>query len=178
MYRGHDETGMYRTNWPGPGTSGAASGDGADGIVTGVVAGVVSVGILVVAFGALALGVDAWWLAFPFGYGGVLPLAVGLARWRTSSGRSHSSGATADGRPATTGATRSADTEEAALATLRQRYAEGEMDEVEFEHRVETLLREADAGQTGDRGVDVGTGERSVGAGTDDRGVDASTDDR
>jgi hypothetical protein len=151
---------MYRTNWPGPGTSGAASADETGGLVTGLVAGVVSVGVLLVAFGALALGVDAWWLAFPFGYGGVLPLAVGVARWRTSGGRSHSGEATADGRRATTGAGRSADTEEAALATLRQRYAEGEIDEVEFEHRVETLLREEDAGQTGGRGVDASTGDR------------------
>jgi hypothetical protein len=169
MSLGHDETGMYRTNWPGPDTSEATSTEGADGIVTGVVAGLVSAGVLVVAFGALALGVEAWWLAFPVGYGGVLPLAVGLARWRTSGGRSRSGGATADGRRATTGATQSADTEEAALATLRQRYAAGEMDEVEFERRVETLLREEDAGRTGDRGVDVRTGKRGADASTGDR---------
>jgi hypothetical protein len=160
MWLRFDETGMYRTNWPGPGTSGTASTDETRSLVTGVVAGVVSVGVLLVAFGALALGVDAWWLAFPFGYGGVLPLAVGVARWRTSSGGSNDGKATADGRRATAGSAQSPAREEEALATLRQRYAAGEIDEVEFEHRVETLLREADTERAGDRGVDASTDER------------------
>lgn len=95
----------------------------------GLVAGVVSAAVLVVAFGALALGVDAWWLAFPLGYGGVLPLAVGLARRRTEAAAT---------RPDTDGLTQTTDDE--ALARLRTRYATGEIDETEFEDRVETLL--------------------------------------
>jgi hypothetical protein len=160
MWLRFDQTGMYRTNWPGPDTSGAASTDETGTLVTGLVAGAVSVGVLLVAFGALALGVDAWWLAFPVGYGGVLPLAVGVARWRTSSGGSNDGEATADGRRATAGSAQSPAPDEAALATLRQRYAAGQMDEVEFEHSVETLLREEDAGRAGGRSVDASADER------------------
>lgn len=143
---------MYRTNQSGPGTSRTESTDGTDDPVVGVVAGVVSAGVLLVAFGALALGVEAWWLAFPLGYGGVLPLSVGLARWR-AAGR-------ASAVPTVGGASApSTDDEEAGLATLRRRYAAGEIDEEEFERRVETLLWDAEAGRTD---------ARRVGASTDD----------
>lgn len=43
-----------------------------------VVTGVVSLVTLGTAFGLLALGVEAFWVAFPVGFGGVLPLALGV----------------------------------------------------------------------------------------------------
>jgi hypothetical protein len=110
--------------------------------VSGIVVGVVSVAVLLVAFGALALGVEAWWLAFPIGYGGVLPLSVGLARWRTGDGRESSRAGTNGKDSSRSTDAKSIGGDEAALATLRRRYAEGAIDEVEFERRVETLLGE------------------------------------
>jgi hypothetical protein len=93
-------------------------------------AGVVSLVTLALGLGGLALGVDWAWVAFPVGYGGVLPLAVGLARARTSE---------------------ASDTEQAGadpLATLRERYARGELDDAEFERRLERLL-ESDPNEGG-----------------------------
>lgn len=47
-----------------------------------IVAGIVSLLTLGVAFGLLALGVEAFWVAFPVGFGGVLPISLGLvALW-------------------------------------------------------------------------------------------------
>lgn len=95
----------------------------------GVVAGVVSMAILAVGLGGLALGVPYAWVVFPVGYGGVLPLALALVRRRESS--------------TTAPEPRSEDTP---LATLRERYARGEIDEDEFERRVEGLIEtESDA---------------------------------
>jgi hypothetical protein len=139
----YDRTAMNRTNCREWGTSesesNSKSADRTATLVPGVVAGVVSAGVLLVAFGALALGVEAWWLAFPVGYGAVLPLSVGLARWRVAGDR-RSNGIGTDENSSRSRDDESLDTDEAALATLRQRYAEGEIDEVAFEQRVETLL--------------------------------------
>lgn len=44
-----------------------------------IVTGIVSLLTLGTAFGLLAIGVDAFWVAFPVGFGGVLPIALGLA---------------------------------------------------------------------------------------------------
>ena len=43
---------------------------------TAVASGVTTLAILGVAFGAMALGVPYFWVAFPVGFGGVLPLVV------------------------------------------------------------------------------------------------------
>ncbi|QIO21665.1 SHOCT domain-containing protein [Haloarcula sp. JP-L23] len=85
-------------------------------------AGALSLGILAVGLGGLALGVPWAWVAFPVGYGGVLPLALGLAKRRREP------------------ETLADDAGDDALATLRERYATGEIDEREFEARVEGLL--------------------------------------
>lgn len=80
---------------------------------------------LLVAFGLLAAGVPWFWVAFPVGFGAVLPAAVGAARDREESedaSRQHGDGA------------------DAALATLRERYAAGDIDETTFEARLERLL--------------------------------------
>jgi hypothetical protein len=50
-----------------------------------VVAGVVSLVTLGIAFTLLALGVPFFWVAFPVGFGGVLPVAVGVAMLATGS---------------------------------------------------------------------------------------------
>jgi uncharacterized membrane protein len=83
---------------------------------------------LLVAFGLLALDYRFFWIAFPVGFAGLLPLAVGLARLyerRLERGRTAAA----------------PDDREVALARLRERYAEGEIDEAEFEERVERLLQ-------------------------------------
>jgi hypothetical protein len=103
--------------------------DGAAGEAVARTAGVVSLAVLAVGLGGLALGIDWAWVAFPVGYGGVLPLAVSRARSRAGA------------ESATDGATDEADD---ALATLRRRYADGEIDDLEFERRLERLLETED----------------------------------
>lgn len=81
--------------------------------------------IFLVGFGLLALGVPWFWVAFPVGFAGVLPAAIALARLYESRDSDD--------------ATATSETEDA-LETLRQRYAEGELTEAEFEAKVERLL--------------------------------------
>ena len=92
-----------------------------------VVSAVVTAVTLVVAFGLLALDVESFWLVFVVGFGVVLPAAVGLVEYDRRSG-SQTATTDRDGEA------------EAALATLRQRYARGELSDVEFERRLERLL--------------------------------------
>jgi uncharacterized membrane protein len=88
--------------------------------------------ILAVAFGLLALGVPWFWVVFPVGFGGLLPVAMGVTRWYEQWQTDHRTPAT-ESTTATTG-------EEEALETLRNRYARGEIDEAEFERRLDALL--------------------------------------
>lgn len=90
--------------------------DTTDGAITGGL----SMLILLVGLGGLALGIPWAWVAFPVGYGGVLPLTLGLLRARSAD----------DGTDEPTDP----------IATLRERYASGEIDEAAFERRVERLL--------------------------------------
>lgn len=94
-----------------------------------VVAGAVTALTLTVAFGLLALGVPYFWVAFPVGFGGVLPMALGLARLYQQR--------QADADPPD-------DTEDDAIATLRDRYARGELTDEEFEQQVTKLLETED----------------------------------
>lgn len=89
-----------------------------------VVATVVTGVTLVLAFSLLAVGWSDFWLAFPIGFGGVLPTAVILAKWYEAGSQQETQ----------------ADTQDSALEALREQYARGEIDEVEFERRVERLL--------------------------------------
>ena len=107
----------------------AAEQEADDSPLQEVVGGLVTALTLLAAFGSLALGVDLWWVFFVVGFAGVMPLAVGVTRLYESR---QASTPTVPSSPA--GA------DEEALATLRRRYAAGEIDEVEFEHRVERLL--------------------------------------
>jgi len=95
--------------------------------MSAVVSAVVTAATLLIAFGLLALGVESFWLVFVVGLGVVLPAAVGVVEYNQDS----------DTRNTTTD--RESETE-SALATLRQRYARGELSEVEFERRLEQLL--------------------------------------
>jgi hypothetical protein len=74
-------------------------------------------------------------VVFPVGFGGVLPVVVALAN-RTAGRPARSTADVGDGAPETD-ATRDRDD---ALRTLRDRYARGQVDEVEFERRLERLL--------------------------------------
>ncbi|MBB6645968.1 hypothetical protein [Halobellus ruber] len=49
-----------------------------------VVSGLVSILTLGVAFTLLALGVEFFWVAFPVGFGGVLPIALGVVALATA----------------------------------------------------------------------------------------------
>jgi uncharacterized membrane protein len=109
------------------GFDGGRSDDGRAAVAR--TAGLVSMAVLAVGLGGLALGIGWAWVAFPVGYGGVLPLAIG---WAKSRARSES----ADGR--------SQHDRDDPLATLRERYARGEIDDVEFERRVERLVETED----------------------------------
>src|SRR6056297_212368 len=82
------------------------------------VAGGVMALIFVVGFGLLFAGVPYFWVAFPVGFAGVLPMALGLVKLYQ---RRQDSGDTPD-----------SETEDA-LDALRQRYARGELTDDEFE---------------------------------------------
>lgn len=96
-------------------------------------AGAVTALTLAAGLGLLALGRSFFWVAFPVGFGGLMPLAVGLARW-------YESRTDRSGEPAGV----SADETDRALAALRERYVRGEIDEATFEERVDALLRTED----------------------------------
>jgi hypothetical protein len=103
------------------------------GPLTGLVAGGVTVLVLGVAFGLSALDLSWAWVVYPLGFGGLLPLALGAAGRYERRERSD--------RRRETGARTTEQGEETAMEELRGRYARGEIDEAEFEHRVERLLR-------------------------------------
>ena len=105
-----------------------------------LVAGVVIAAILLVAFGLLALDVAFFWVAFPVGFAGVLPAALALTKLYEQRRQRRERDGTTDADVT--------DERADALAVLRGRYARGELDEAEFEHRLERLLeteRVADA---------------------------------
>jgi len=93
-----------------------------DSLLGAVVGGVTAV-TLAVAFGLMFLGVPWFWVAFPVGFGGVLPMAMGLVKLY-------------ERRQASAPAEQVDDP----LATLRERYARGELSDAEFERQVERLL--------------------------------------
>jgi hypothetical protein len=50
-----------------------------------VVSGIVSIVTLGTAFALLALGIEFFWVVYPVGFGGVLPIALGLVALRTTA---------------------------------------------------------------------------------------------
>ncbi|WP_236639833.1 SHOCT domain-containing protein [Salinigranum halophilum] len=101
---------------------------------TTVVSGLTTLVILAVAFGAMALGVPYFWVVFPVGFGGVLPLVVAhsLRTDRASGGSPTAHPDSASGGH---------DTRDEALRTLRTRYAHGDLTDEAFERRLEKLLQ-------------------------------------
>ncbi|ARS89357.1 SHOCT domain-containing protein [Natrarchaeobaculum aegyptiacum] len=84
---------------------------------------------LAVGLGLLAVGVAPFWIVFVVGFAGVLPMALAAASLYEERQDGPSGGSSDSEREA-----------EDALAELRQRYARGELSELEFERRVERLL--------------------------------------
>lgn len=128
-----------------------------------VAAGAVTFLTLGVGFGLMALGNPFFWVAFPVGFGGLMPMAVGLARWYESREEARSRSEPAPRREGDT---------DAALADLRERYARGELDDGEFENRVERLLETesvADAKAFAERARERANGERTVDGSTGTR---------
>jgi uncharacterized membrane protein len=95
-----------------------------------LVAGVVIALIFLVGFGLLAVDYPWFWVAFPIGFAGVLPAALALAKLYEARSERDETPVSAD----------VPDEQSEALATLRARYARGDLDEEEFEHRLEKLL--------------------------------------
>ncbi|AUV82700.1 hypothetical protein C2R22_14475 [Salinigranum rubrum] len=111
----------------------------ANGGRTATASGLTTLVILAVAFGAMALGVPYFWVVFPVGFGGVLPLVVAhsLRTERDSDGSDGPGRSLSDAPAETTDADGSTDE---ALRTLRTRYARGELTDEAFEARLERLL--------------------------------------
>ncbi|WP_262179823.1 SHOCT domain-containing protein [Haloarcula laminariae] len=93
-----------------------------------IVAGSVTALTFLVGFGLMFVGVPYFWVAFPVGFGGLLPAAMGATRLYQR--RREADGPTSEDDP---------------LATLRDRYARGELSDAEFERQVERLLETEDA---------------------------------
>jgi hypothetical protein len=87
------------------------------------VAGLVSLVVLAVGLTVTAADLPMAWVVWPLGYGVALPLAIGYAARRETSDQDDE-----------------ADTDP--LARLRQRYVEGEIDELEFERKVEVVIED------------------------------------
>jgi uncharacterized membrane protein len=94
-----------------------------------IAAGAVTALTLTVGFGLLALGFPYFWVVFPVGFGGVMPVAMGLARLYQQRER----------EPAV-----ASSDEDDAIAMLRDRYARGELTDEAFERQVEKLLETED----------------------------------
>lgn len=80
-----------------------------------------------VGFGLLALGYPHFWIAFPVGFAGLLPLSIGLVRYYEQSREESQTD-------------QPADAQKDALEALRNRYARGELTDDEFERKVGQLI--------------------------------------
>jgi uncharacterized membrane protein len=80
-----------------------------------------------VGFGLLALDYPYFWIAFPVGFAGLLPLSIGLVKYYEQSKEQQQ-------RDQPT------DAQQDALEALRSRYARGELTDDEFERKVEQLI--------------------------------------
>lgn len=108
---------------------GGGAGVDAETPLSSLVSTVVTGATLALAFGLLAIGWSGFWVVFIIGFAGVLPVARKLVSWYESRPTSTEEDATVE-----------TSDEQTALERLRERYAQGEIDETEFERRVERLL--------------------------------------
>ena len=95
-----------------------------------IVGGAVTMLVFTVAFGLMFVGIPYFWVAFPIGFGGLLPMALGATRLYRRRRESEQ---------------RPTDEDDDALAALRERYARGDLTEAEFERQVERLLKTEEA---------------------------------
>jgi len=102
--------------------------DDGESPLVGVVVGVVITAVLTVAFIGLAVGFPWFWVAFPVGFGGLLPLAIAITKWWEKQQRTDTKNGMDESSP------------ERELSIVREHYARGEIDEAEFEARLERLL--------------------------------------
>ncbi len=79
---------------------------------------------LFVAFGLMSIGIESFWVVFVVGFGGLLPISLGLLEYRRRERTCRRERSDSD----------------TALAKLRERYVRGEITETEFEQRVENLM--------------------------------------
>ena len=110
--------------------------------ITLLVTGGVTALTLGVAFGLLALGVRSFWVAFPVGFGVILPGAIAMVHSRRADERRTVADTRTEQSP--TG-----------LEVLRRRYAAGELSDEEFERRVERLLESEVDGPGHGIGTDI-----------------------
>jgi uncharacterized membrane protein len=115
------------------------------------VPGIVSILTLGVGLGLLFLGVEQFWVAFVLGWVVLTPLSAVVfgddderERWAEFGDEDADAAAPAD--------------REDALDLLRERYARGELDDVEFERKVERLL-ETESVAEAERVLDDGAGD-------------------
>ena len=101
-----------------------------------VAVGLVTTFTLLTAFTLLAIGFPFFWVLFPIGFGGILPAAVGLAKWYEDNADQEESVP----EIASVENAEKPDEQEDALAVLRNRYARGDINEEKFERRLEQLL--------------------------------------
>ncbi|MEF8887800.1 MAG: SHOCT domain-containing protein [Haloarculaceae archaeon] len=89
---------------------------------------VVSGAVLVVGLAVTVADVPMAWLVWPLGYGVVLPLAVAYAsrEQRDAAGTQPGTGSQSDDR----------------LARVKEAYVTGEIDEAEFERRLEAAMED------------------------------------
>jgi uncharacterized membrane protein len=136
-------------------------GDGADAddSLSSLVGSLVSGAVITLGVALLVAGWSEFWVVFVVGLLVVTPASIKVTEWYES--RDSGEESETDGE---------VDEQQAALATLRDRYANGEIDEAEFERRVERLLEtesvedaETAYGDTGDASVEL-TGEDATDA--------------
>jgi uncharacterized membrane protein len=139
---------------------------GHDGDIQGKASAVTSLLVLGVGLLGLFLGVANWWLVFVIGYAVVLPIVSII--FDEDEGEDVLDETDRRTEDALNGRTddRVPDSKRDALETLRERYAQGELSEEQFENKLENLLETEtleDARARIDRSV---TGEERT---TDDR---------
>lgn len=100
-----------------------------------IVAGVVMALVFLVAFGLLALDFQWFWVAFPVGFAGVLPAALGLTQLYQQRQRRRETERAQDAY-----VDDPSSSEDGALSVLRERFARGDIDEETYEKQVATLL--------------------------------------
>jgi len=123
----------------------------ADDSLSSLVGSVVTGAVITVGVALLVAGWSDAWVVFVVGLVAVLPASIKLAEWYES--RETGEGPEAD---------EEVDEQQAALATLRDRYANGEIDEAEFERRVERLLETESVEDAEDAYGDAGHAEAEL----------------